>query len=131
MEVIADFKGATIRDFVVRNIAPASTLYTDGLKSYVGLKEVGYAHFPRAQPLPIRLRQGVKSVVPVVDRAIGNLQSWLVGTHHGVSRTQLPVYLDEFVFRHNRRRTPQAAFQTLLGLGSAQGPTRYEDIRGG
>jgi hypothetical protein len=29
-----------------------------------------------------------------------------------------PVYLDEFGFRHNRRRQPMAAFQTLLGLGT-------------
>gem|GEM_PF-4730852 len=46
MEVIADFKGATIRDFVVRNIAPASTLYTDGLKSYVGLKDTHISRAP-------------------------------------------------------------------------------------
>jgi hypothetical protein len=42
-------------------------------------------------------------------RAIGNLQQWLIGTHHGVSRAQLPVYLDEFVFRRNRRKQPMAA----------------------
>jgi hypothetical protein len=52
--------------------------------------------------------------VPLADRAIGNLQQWLIGTYHGVSRNQLQVYLDEFVFRLNRRRTPMAAFQTLL-----------------
>lgn len=40
------------------------------------------------------------------DRAIGNLQQWLIGTYHGVSKEQLQVYLDEFVFRHNRRRQP-------------------------
>jgi hypothetical protein len=33
-------------------------------------------------------------------------------------------YLDEFVFRHDRRRQPTAAFQTLLGLGSTSGPQR-------
>ncbi len=56
----------------------------------------------------------------LADRAIGNLQQWLIGTHHGVSRAQLPVYLDEFVFRHNRRKQPMAAFQTLLGLGTVR-----------
>jgi hypothetical protein len=66
----------------------------------------------------------------LADRAIGNLQQWLLGTHHGVSRDQLQVYLDEFVFRHNRRKTPMAAFQTLLGLGTGQKPTTYEQIRG-
>ena len=54
----------------------------------------------------------------------------LIGTHHGVSREQLQVYLDEFVFRHNRRRLPTAAFQTLLGLGAGRKPTAYKQIRG-
>lgn len=61
--------------------------------------------------------------------AIGNLQQWLLGTHHGVSRAQLQVYLDEFVFRHNRRKQPMAAFQTLLGLGTMHGSTHYASIR--
>jgi hypothetical protein len=74
--------------------------------------------WPRNQLLRADLSKGAKSVVPLADRAIGNLQQWLIGTYHGVSRDQLQVYLDEFVFRHNRRRLPMAAFQTLLGLGS-------------
>ena len=53
---------------------------------------------------------GAGPPVPLADRAIGNLQQWLTGTYHGVSKGQLQVYLDEFVFRHNRRRNPQAAF---------------------
>ncbi|MBA3572371.1 MAG: transposase, partial [Pyrinomonadaceae bacterium] len=64
------------------------------------------------------------------NRAIGNLQQWLIGTYHGVSRAQLQVYLDEFVFRHNRRKQPMAAFQTLLGLGTGRAPTAYGLIRG-
>jgi hypothetical protein len=32
-----------------------------------------------------------------------------------VSRDQLQVYLDEFVFRHNRRRQPMAAAFVELG----------------
>ena len=85
---------------------------------------------PRNQPLRIDLRKGAKSVVPLADRAIGNLQQWLIATYHGVSREQLQVYLDEFVFRHNRRRQPMAAFQSLLGLGSSRKPTPYNRIRG-
>ena len=37
------------------------------------------------------LRKGAKSAVPLADRAIGNLQQWLLGTYHGVSRHQLQV----------------------------------------
>ena len=130
MNVIPDFKAATIRSFLSQNVAPGSTIYTDGLKSFSGLVEAGYRHTVRIQPLRSELRKGAKSAVPLADRAIGNLQQWLIGTYHGVSRSQLQVYLDEFVFRHNRRKTPAAAFQTLLGLGTTHSSTGYEQIRG-
>src|SRR5439155_20746694 len=90
----------------------------------------GLSTLPRTQPLRTELRKGAPSVVPLVDRAIGNLQQWIVGTHHGVSGRHLQVYLDEFVFRFNRRRQPMAAFQTLLGLGGARKPTSYSTIQG-
>jgi len=35
----------------------------------------------------------------------------------------MQAYLDEFVFRFNCRRTPMAAFQSLLGLAGSHGPT--------
>jgi hypothetical protein len=50
------------------------------------------------------------------------------GTHRGVSPEHLAAYLDEFVFRHNRRRTPMAGFQTLLGLGLPRDPITYREI---
>lgn len=50
------------------------------------------------------------------------------GTHRGVSDDHLQVYLDEYAFRHNRRSTPMAAFQTLLGLGALHNPTTYQQI---
>src|SRR5450755_43724 len=130
MAVIPDFKGVTLNAFVQQNVAPASTIYTDGLKSFASFERTGFRHIPRTQPLQGDLRKGAKSVVPFADRAIGNLQQWLIGTYHGVSRDQLPIYLHEFVFRHNRRRSPMAAFQTLLGLGTARKPVPYIQIRG-
>jgi transposase-like protein len=130
MAVIPDFRASTLLAFLKEHVAPGSTVYTDGLKSYVGLKEAGYQHVARIQPTRTALRKGTKSVVPLADRAIGNLQQWLIGTYHGVSKEQLQVYLDEFVYRHNRRRQPMAAFQTLLGLGSVKQPTPYKQIRG-
>jgi transposase-like protein len=130
MKVIQDFKGKTIISFLSQNISPSSTIYTDGLKSFDGLTNAGFKHIARTQPLRSELRKGAKSAVPLADRAIGNLQQWLIGTYHGVSKPQLQVYLDEFVFRHNRRKTPAAAFQTLLGLGTGRKSTMYEQIRG-
>jgi transposase-like protein len=130
MAVIPDFKAATAIGFLKQHVSPGTMVYTDGLKTFTGLQEAGFRHTPRTQPVRTELRKGAKSVVPLADRAIGNLQQWLIGTYHGVSRAQLQVYLDEFVFRHNRRRQPMAAFQTLLGLGTARSPTPYGRIRG-
>lgn len=87
MSVIPDFKAATISSFLSQNVAPGSTIYTDGQKSFSGLVEAGYRHVVRIQPLRSELRKGAKSAVPLADRAIGNLQQWLIGTYHGVSRT--------------------------------------------
>jgi transposase-like protein len=129
MAVIPDFQTATLTAFMKQHVAPGTTIYTDGLKQFT--PPAGYQHVARIQPLRTELRKGAKSVVPLADRAIGNLQQWLVGTYHGVSKSHLQVYLDEFVFRHNRRRQPMAAFQTLLGLGTARAPTPHRNIRGG
>ena len=41
-----------------------------------------------------------------------------------VSAEHLQVYLDEFTFRFNRRRTPMAGVQTLLGLGGQTSDVR-------
>jgi transposase-like protein len=130
MTVVPDFKQATMLAFVKEHVAPGSTVYTDGLKGFEGVRAAGVRHVARTQPIRSALRKGVPSVVPLADRAVGNLQQWLIGTYHGVSRAQLKVYLDEFVFRHNRRRQPMAAFQTLLGLGTGRPPTPYRRIRG-
>ena len=130
MSVIPDFKAKTIISFLIQNVSLSATIYTDGLKSFEGLREAGFKHIARAQPLRSELRKGAKSAVPLADRAIGNLQQWLIGTYHGVSRAQLQVYLDEFVFRHNRRKQLAAAFQILLGLGTGRKSTEYQSIRG-
>jgi transposase-like protein len=113
MAVIRDFKSTTLIAFLKGNVARGSTVYTDGLKSFTGLQEAGFQHVSRSQPLRIDLQKGAKSVVPLADRAIGNLQQWLIGTYHGVSRDQLQVYLDEFVFRHNRKEATHGCVPNL------------------
>jgi hypothetical protein len=80
------------------------------------------------------LRKGAKAAVPLADRAIGNLQQWLIGTYHGVSKPQPRVYLDEFVFRHNRRKSKIASnVLTMRGSSSTMSTpwpmlTSLEDV---
>ena len=59
-----------------------------------------------------------------------NLKCWALGTFHGLRRAHLRRYLDEFVFRWNRRRHTATAFDTLLGIGTRRRPADYRDIVG-
>jgi transposase-like protein len=93
---------------------------------YNGIKALGYRHEPVVEGTP----ENAPNVLPHVHRVFSNLKSWLIGTHHGVSKQHLQAYLNEYVFRFNRRRTPMAAFQTVLGLIAERvGPT-YDGLYG-
>ena len=95
------------------------------------LGRLGYDHRPMSQRAAVLAGLDDAEAVPRAHRIISNLKTWLRGIYRGVSEAQLQVYLDEFVFRFNRRRTPMAAFQTLLGISVHRLPTTYDEIRGG
>jgi hypothetical protein len=104
---------------------PGPIVHTDGWKGYYGLAEFGYDYAPFSQgPQGV----GEPPYLPRAHRAISNLEAWMHGTHRRVSRRHLQAYLDEFVFRHNRRGNPHAAFQTLLGLSTQYQPSSYRQI---
>jgi hypothetical protein len=45
-----------------------------------------------------------------------------------LEKRHLQRYLDEFVFRWNRRRHMRSAFDTLLGIDVGLGPATYRDF---
>jgi len=128
MQVIDDASTATLTGFVREVVEPGAVVHTDGWNSYRRLAKLDYEHRPRTQRPGRVAADDLDEILPRVHRVISNLKTWLQGTHRGVSKEHLQVYLDEYVFRFNRRRTPMAAFQSLLGLGGQQTPTTYRQI---
>ena len=126
LQVVPDASGPSLTGFVKLNVKPGVIVVTDGWPGYAPLSGMGYRHRPRTQRQPARAER----ILPRVHRVFGNLKTWLRGTHHGVGHQHLQAYLDEFSFRFNRRRTPMAAFQTLLGIGSQRPPTTYNQLYG-
>jgi len=124
LEVLPDASGDSLGAFVRSTTAREAIVHTDGWSGYNGLGGLGYDHRPRSQ----RAAPVGEQLLPRAHRAVSNFKAWMHGTHRDVSREHLPVYLDEYVFRHNRRRTPMAAFQTLLGLSTLHPPTTYDQI---
>ena len=67
-------------------------------------------------------------VLPWSHRAFSSLKRWALGTYHGLRRKHVDAYLEEFVFRYNRRFYRHVSFETVLGLAARRGPETYRDI---
>lgn len=127
MQFIHDASAETLEAFVAANVAPGAVVHTDGWMGYARLPKRGYEHRPRSQR-PTKREGNPEPIMPRVHRAISNFKSWLRGTHQSVTTEHLQVYLDEFIFRYNRRATPMVSFQRLLGLESHHEPTTLRQI---
>lgn len=108
-----------------KNLSPGSKVQTDGWRGYSDAALLDYKHTIKVQDSP----QSASWLAPHIHRVFSHLKTWLLGTHHGVEPKYLQVYLDEFVFRFNRRQVPMAAFQTLLGIGATKLPQSMADLR--
>ena len=104
-----------LHPFIQSNIKPGTTLITDGHDSYRGL--TGYRHDPRivgkmAAHIPLKW----------IHRVFSLLKRWGLGTYHGLRRRHIDTYLNEFVFRYNRRFYRHVSFDTILGLAANSEP---------
>ena len=118
LKEIPDYSAARLHAFLATDLAPGATAKTDGLASYVGAPKV--RHDPHVVG-----KMAAHIVLPWVHRAFSNLKVWALGVYHGLRRKHVQSYLDEFVFRFNRRRTRRAAFRSLLGIAAGQAPFSY------
>ena len=127
LEVAKSADEETIRAFLEKNLSPGSKVRTDGWKGYSEIALLDYKHIAKVQSSP----QSASRQAPHIHRVFSNLKTWLLGTHHGVEPKYLQSYLDEFVFRFNRRQVPMAAFQTLLGIAAAKKPVTLANLMSG
>lgn len=124
LAMIADNSAASIEAFVRANVKRGTTLLTDGHASYPGLSG-DYRHDPRTVG-----KMAGHVVLPWIHRVFSLMKRWGLGTYHGLRRKHIDTYLNEFVFRYNRRFYRHISFETILGLASHQLPTSYWDIIG-
>jgi hypothetical protein len=118
---LPDKSAASVDRFAKDCIAPGARIATDDGGEFEGLPLCGFHH----QPLPmLGNRARMDAWLPLVSTITANLKAWIDGTFHGVSKPHLQAYLNEFMFRFNRRFYRAVSFRTLLGLGiNRTGPT--------
>jgi transposase-like protein len=115
LAAIPDNSAASIEAFVRANVKTGTTLLTDGHRSYPGL--TGYRHDPRTVG-----KMAGHIVLPWIHRGFALMKRWGLGTYHGLRRKHIDMYLNEFVFRYNRRFYRHVSFETILGLASHHRP---------
>jgi transposase-like protein len=100
LAVIANASHASIARALKEMVESGSTVRTDGWRGYAGIGKDGYDHVViKKETAPEE-----DNLTPLVHRIASLLKRWLMNTHQGgVRHTHLPYYLDEFVFRFNRR----------------------------
>jgi hypothetical protein len=101
-----------------RTSPPAPPPKTDGWSGYPGA--AGLIHDPHVVG-----KMAAHIILPWIHRIFSNLKVWALGVYHGLRRKHRQSYLDEFVFRFNRRRTRHAAFRSLLAIAAAHQPLTY------
>ncbi len=125
LQVIQNRKQETLEPFVLENVKPETEVRTDGWTGYDNLKKLGYQH-------KVVVIQGdhtkTEQHLPMIHIVFGNLDAWLLGTHHGVSPKHLQGYLNEFVFRFNRRFWPLVAFDSVLKIAAQVESPTYSSL---
>jgi transposase-like protein len=131
LQRIPNVQLATLTDFVLDTCDLDAVIHTDHWVGYNDLGNVGFTHVKTnisASGDPAHI------AMPCVHRVASLLKRWLLGTHQGgVSIRQLDFYLDEFVFRFNRRKSRSRGllFYRLMEQAVATAPQPAKVIIGG
>jgi len=125
---IANDSKECVVPFVQSAVEPGSLVRTDGSAAYRPLRELGYDH---ERTVMLGAIAPAHVTLPGVHRVAALLKRWILGTHHGsVQPEHLDAYLDEFVFRFNRRSSASRGmlFYRLLQQAVVTHPVTYADI---
>ncbi len=96
--------------------------------AYRSLGKLGYDH-QRTVMLGSQMAAHVS--MAGVHRVAALVKRWILGTHHGsVQPGHLDAYLDEFVFRFNRRTSGSRGmlFYRLLQQAVVTDPVTYDNV---
>jgi transposase-like protein len=127
MKVVPNASAESLQGFIEGNAEPRSTIVTDGWSGYASTGKNGYQH---TVPQKFEVADD-KNMLPHVHMIISLLKRWLLGTHQGaVQEVHLQSYLDEYVFRFNRRKSAKRGllFYRLLECAMRVPPTTYSDL---
>lgn len=127
LQTLPNKMAINVNQFAQNCIAPGASIVSDDGAEFSSLNKLGFKHEAVAM-------RGDKikmdSTLPMISVVTANLKTWIDGTFHGVIKKHLQAYLNEFMFRFNRRFYRAVSFRSLLELGSLTPGVTYKDVYG-
>ena len=124
MQTLTDASATSLHAFITDNVEQGAHVITDGWSGYRGIDKLGYTHEGRSQRAAKALGEDPGKLLPGVHRVAALAKRWLLGTHQSsVDPAHLQSYLNEFVFRFNRRRSRARGMLFYRVLQLAVAPT--------
>jgi len=110
-----DVKGSTLLGMVREYVLPKSTVFTDELNAYDGIKhmpEMGYNHKRINHTSKVYVVGDIHT--NTVEGFWSLVKNGVRGVYHSVGKGYLQTYLNEYSFRYNRRFDTQPMFLSFL-----------------
>ena len=122
MQDIENFKADTFKYAMQDMIEPTASIRADDYCSYFTLQQQGMSNIGL-------VRSAKGKAFEELHRQIMQFKNWLVGIHHRWSKEHLFAYVDEYVFRFNRRNKREGIFHAVISNMMQQIPHPYPIIK--
>jgi transposase-like protein len=125
LAVIPDASGSSLIPFIRKNVEPGSTVITDGWSGYLALQNAGYNYI-------VKITKKDDVMLPHVHLVFSLLKRWVLGTFQGsINHNYLEFYLDEYVFRFNRRKSTSRGklFRRLMEQAVRTPPITRKELK--
>jgi len=117
---IENFKADTLKFALKAMVSNEAMIRTDKMRSYQKLKKE-----MTIKPIKSRYGKGMEEL----HNQIMQFKNWLRGIHHKCSAQHLHAYLDEYVYRFNRRNARQWIFNEVIEKLMHQIPHPYPVLK--
>ena len=130
LQVVPDCSGDVLKQSVITNVNHGSTVVTDGWKGYNFLDKSSYTHFQVVASHTSKK----ESILPGVHLIASLVKRLILGTFQGrFDPKHLQSYLDEYVFRFNRRKSRNVGkkFMRIAQQVTASTKATYKQVKAG
>jgi ISXO2 transposase-like protein/transposase-like zinc ribbon protein len=120
------FRKKEVEKLAKRDLAPGSTVVSDGLSCWPAVAKAGCEHRPMRTGSGRRAARW--SPFRWVNTVLGNVKAALAGTYRHVSPKHAQSYLASFAYRFNRRHRLDSIVQRLAWAAVHTAPQPYRSV---